>query len=65
MAFRLQKGDYEIIRYLGEYRILLISQLAAVFRRSKQAIRRRCRELKREGLEHFSCYCTVYPQWRK
>ena len=17
------------------------------------------------GLEHFSCYCTVYPQWRK
>ena len=33
MAFRLQKGDYEIIKYLADYRILPISQLAAVFRR--------------------------------
>ncbi len=50
MAFRLQKGDYEIIKYLAEYRILPIPQLAAVFRRSKQAIRRRCRELRGEGV---------------
>ncbi len=50
MAFRLQKGDYEIIKYLAEYRILPISQLAVVFRRREQVIRRRCRELKSEGL---------------
>ncbi len=50
MAFRLQKGDYEIIKYLAEYRILPISQLAALFRRMGQVISRRCRELKREGV---------------
>ncbi len=50
MAFRLQKGDYEIIKYLADYRILPISQLAAVFRRMEQVISRRCRELKREGV---------------
>ena len=50
MPFRLQKGDHEIIEHLAEYRILSISQLAAVFRKSKQVMRRRCRELKLQGL---------------
>lgn len=50
MAFRLQKGDYEIIKHLAEYRILSISQLAAAFRKGKQVMRRRCRELKLYGI---------------
>jgi len=50
VAFRLQKGDYEIVEYLAKYRILSISQLAAVFRKSKQVMRRRCRELRLYGV---------------
>jgi len=50
MAFRLQKGDHDIVKHLAEYRILSVSQLAAVFRKSKQVIRRRCRELKLQGV---------------
>ena len=50
MPFRLQKGDFEIIRCLAEYRILSVSQIAAVFRRSRQVMRRRCRELKLYGV---------------
>ena len=50
MPFRLQKGDHEIIRYLAECRILSVSQLAASFRKSKQVMRRRCRELKLQGV---------------
>ena len=50
MAFTLQKQDYEFIKYLAEYRILSATQLAAVFRKSEAVIRRRCRELKKEGV---------------
>jgi len=50
MSFRLQNGDYKIIEYLAEYRILTVSQLAGLFRKNGQVIRRRCRELSREGL---------------
>jgi len=50
MAFTLQKQDYEFIKHFAEYRILSVAQLAAVFRKSEAVIRRRCRELKKEGL---------------
>lgn len=50
MAFTFQKQDYEFIKYLAEYRILSATQLAAVFRKSEAVIRRRCRELKKEGI---------------
>ena len=50
MSFRLQKGDIEIIKHLAECRILSVSQLAAAFRKSKQVMRRRCRELKLQGV---------------
>lgn len=50
MPFRLQKGDYDIIKCLAEYRILSVSQIAAVFRKSRQVMRRRCRELKLQGV---------------
>ncbi|MBC8453503.1 replication-relaxation family protein [PVC group bacterium] len=50
MAFRLQKGDHEIVKHLAEYRILSVPQLAAVFRKGKQVMRRRCRELKLHGV---------------
>ena len=50
MALKLQDRDYEFIKYLAEYRILSVSQLAAVLRRSEQVIRRRCREFKRNAI---------------
>lgn len=50
MSFRPQKEDCEFLKCLAEYRILSAAQLAAVFRKSRQMIRRRCRTLGKEGL---------------
>ena len=50
MSLKLQDRDYEFIKHLAEYRILSVSQLAAVLRRSEQVIRRRCREFKRNAI---------------
>ena len=50
MSFRLQNGDHQIIEYLAEYRMLTVSQLAGLFRKSEQIIRRHCRNLGSQGL---------------
>jgi hypothetical protein len=50
MSLKLQDRDYEFIKHFAEYRILSVSQLAAVLRRSEQVIRRRCREFKRNAI---------------
>ena len=50
MTLKLQNRDYEFIRQLAKYRMLSVSQLAAVLQRSEQVIRRRCRELKRNAV---------------
>jgi hypothetical protein len=50
MTLKLQDQDYEFIKYLAEYRILSVPQLAAVLRRSEQVIRRRCCEFKRNAI---------------
>ena len=50
MGFRLQKGDYKIVEYLAEYRILTMTQLAVLLEKNKPVIRKRFRDLKKEGL---------------
>ncbi|MCG6880956.1 MAG: replication-relaxation family protein [Deltaproteobacteria bacterium] len=50
MALKLTKGDKEILTLIGLYRMLTVSQIAALARRSRQVIRRRLRYLSGEGL---------------
>ena len=50
MAFRLLTSDYKIIEYLAEHRILTVTQLAAILQKNKPAIRKRLRDIKKEGL---------------
>ena len=52
------KNDLEILTYLAEYRVLRISQLAVLQRRSRQAIRRRLRALRRHGLTQTATCCV-------
>ena len=50
MDSRLNKGDKEILSFIALYRILTVSQLAALTQRSRQVIRRRLRFFSGEGL---------------
>lgn len=50
MTLRLKTTDCEILKYLAEYRLLTVSQVAAVFHKSRQVIRRRLRDLEEGGL---------------
>jgi DNA-binding PadR family transcriptional regulator len=50
MSFRLKTADCNILECLAEYRVLTVSQVAAFFRKSKQAIRRRLHDLEERGL---------------
>jgi len=49
MTLRLKTTDCEILKYLAEYRVLTVSQVAAVFHRSRQVVRRRLRDLEKGG----------------
>ena len=49
MAFRLRKSDCRTLEHLAEYRILTMAQLAAVCQKSKPAVRKRIRDLRKEG----------------
>jgi len=49
MANELKKSDCTILEYLAEYRILTMSQLAVVCRKNKPVVRKRIRDLKKEG----------------
>ena len=49
MDSRLNKGDKQILSLIALYRILTVSQLAALTQRSRQVIRRRLRYLSDEG----------------
>jgi DNA-binding PadR family transcriptional regulator len=49
MAFRLREIDCITFEYLADYRILTVPQLAAIFRKNKQVIRRRFADLEKEG----------------
>jgi hypothetical protein len=50
MEQRLNKGDRQILSFIALYRILTVSQLAALTNRSRQVIRRRLRYLSGEDL---------------
>jgi len=50
MAFRLRLTDCGTLRYIADYRILTIPQLAAVLRKNKQAVTRRLADLEKAGL---------------
>ena len=50
MPFRLRETDCKTIECLAEYRILTVPQLAAIFQKNKQAVRRRFGDLEKEGL---------------
>ncbi len=50
MSFRLKATDCNILECLGEYRVLTVSQIAALFHKSQQVIRRRLRDLEEGGL---------------
>ncbi|MFH1615224.1 MAG: replication-relaxation family protein [Planctomycetota bacterium] len=50
MGFRFQKGDDKIAEYLAEYRILTVTQLAALLQKNRPALRKRLRDLKKERL---------------
>ena len=49
MAFRLRENDCKSLEYLADYRILTVPQIAAIFQKDKQVIRRRFGELEKEG----------------
>ena len=49
MAFRLRERDCMTLECLADYRILTVPQLAAIFRKNKQVIRRRLVDLEKEG----------------
>ena len=55
MTFRLRESDCKTLEHLAEYRILTMSQLAAVGQKTKPAVRKRVRDLKKEGLVKVAC----------
>lgn len=50
MAFRLRQGDRRILETIADYRVLRVRQLAVLFQRNVQALRRRLQELADQGL---------------
>jgi hypothetical protein len=50
MSFRLKTTDCNILECLAEYRILTVSQVAAIFHKSRQVTRRRLHDLEEGGL---------------
>jgi len=55
---KLLKKDYNLLRCITAFRILTVSQIAALNQRSRQVIRRRLRELRKKGLvsiQHQIC----------
>jgi hypothetical protein len=50
MSFRLKETDCEMLACIADHRILTVTQLAAIFQKSRHVIRRRLRDLEREGL---------------
>jgi hypothetical protein len=50
MSFRLRTSDCNILECLAEYRVLTVSQVAAIFHKSRQVARRRLHDLEEGGL---------------
>ena len=50
MSFRLNKSDYKSLECIAEYRMLTVTQIAAIFHKSRQVVRRRLNNLEQAGL---------------
>ena len=50
MSFRLKENDCKMLVCLAEYRMLTVTQVAAIFCKSRQVIRRRLSNLEQAGL---------------
>jgi len=50
MSFRLKTADCNILECFAEYRVLTVSQVAAIFHKSRQVTRRRLHDLEERGL---------------
>ena len=50
MTFRLREDDSRTLECMAEYRMLTVTQLAAILQKSKQTVRRRINDLEKEGL---------------
>jgi hypothetical protein len=50
MTFRLREDDCRTLECMAEYRMLTVTQLAAILHKSKQIVRRRVNDLEKEGL---------------
>ena len=55
MAFRLRESDCRTLEHLADYRILTMSQLAAIGQKTKPTVRKRVRDLKKEELVKVAC----------
>jgi len=49
MTFRLKTTDCNILECLAEHRVLIVSQVASIFHKSRQAVRRRLHDLEEGG----------------
>ena len=50
MTSRLREDDSRTLECMAEYRMLTVTQLAAILQKSKQTVRRRINDLENEGL---------------
>ena len=50
MSFRLKTADCNILECLAEHKVLTVSQVAAIFHKSRQVMRRRLHDLEERGL---------------
>ena len=50
MSFKLNKNDFKLLASIVESRIMTLSQVAAIQRKSKQVVRRRLRDMEDAGL---------------
>jgi len=50
MSFRLKENDCKTLELIAEYRMLIVTQIAAIFHKSRQVVRRRLNNLEEAGL---------------
>jgi predicted ArsR family transcriptional regulator len=50
MSFRLKETDCNVLECIAEHRVLTVSQIAAIFHKSRQVTRRRLHDLEEGGL---------------
>jgi DNA-binding transcriptional ArsR family regulator len=50
MPFRLKEDDCKTLECIAEYRMLTVTQIAAILHKSRQVVRRRLSDLEKEGL---------------